>query len=74
MISQEKACGEQGDVQVTLRHVTTLVQRVVSIPADARIRDVKKLLVRRESGSLVGEGVWLFSGRFPRIPNQHARA
>eukprot|EP00439_Symbiodinium_sp_Y106_P053374 s579_g7.t1 len=44
---------DEAQSKVTLRHVTTLLERTVCVPVNACIRDVKKLIVR-----LTNRGSW----------------
>ncbi|CAK9021699.1 unnamed protein product, partial [Durusdinium trenchii] len=44
---------EGGSVELSLRHASTQLERVISVPADASIRDVKKMFVR-----LTQRGSW----------------
>ena len=44
-LSPEVAVGQEL-VAVTLRHAVTHLEREISVPSDACIRDVKKILVR----------------------------
>lgn len=46
-------------MELSLRHASTQLERVISVPADASIRDVKKMFVRpRAEFVLVVVGVF----------------